>query len=244
MIKNFYFSKKYMYKRILLKLSGEALASNDGSSIGKEQLEHYCNEIADAYSMGVQVAIVIGGGNIFRGIQGINSGFSRLQGDYMGMMATVINSLALQEMLLQYKISSKILSAVAIDKICEKFYFRNAIQLLEQNKVIILSAGTGNPLFTTDSAAALRAIEIGADVLLKGTKVDGVYTDDPFTNPNAKKYENISYDEAFAKKLKVLDLTAYTLCMENKLPIIVYDATKKGNLKKLLKGEKIGTLIS
>lgn len=233
-----------MYKRILLKLSGEALASKDGSNIGKEQLKHYCNEIADAYSMGVQVAIVIGGGNIFRGIQGINSGFSRLQGDYMGMMATVINSLALQEMLLQYKISSKILSAVAIDKICEKFYFRNAIQLLEQNKVIILSAGTGNPLFTTDSAAALRAIEIGADVLLKGTKVDGVYTDDPFTNPNAKKYENISYDEAFTKKLKVLDLTAYTLCMENKLPIIVYDATKKGNLKKLLKGEKIGTLIS
>jgi uridylate kinase len=233
-----------MYKRILLKLSGEALASKDGSNIGKEQLKHYCNEIADAYSMGVQVAIVIGGGNIFRGIQGINSGFSRLQGDYMGMMATVINSLALQEMLLQYKISSKILSAVAIDKICEKFYFRNAIQLLEQNKVIILSAGTGNPLFTTDSAAALRAIEIGADVLLKGTKVDGVYTDDPFTNPNAKKYENISYDEAFTKKLKVLDLTAYTLCMENKLPIIVYDATKKGNLKKLLNGEKIGTLIS
>lgn len=233
-----------MYKRILLKLSGEALASKDGSNIGKEQLKHYCNEIADAYSMGVQVAIVIGGGNIFRGIQGINSGFSRLQGDYMGMMATVINSLALQEMLLQYKISSKILSAVAIDEICEKFYFRNAIQLLEQNKVIILSAGTGNPLFTTDSAAALRAIEIGADVLLKGTKVDGVYTDDPFTNPNAKKYENISYDEAFEKKLKVLDLTAYTLCMENKLPIIVYDATKKGNLKKVLIGEKIGTLIS
>ena len=233
-----------MYKRILLKLSGEALASKDGSNIGKEQLKHYCNEIADAYSMGVQVAIVIGGGNIFRGIQGINSGFSRLQGDYMGMMATVINSLALQEMLLQYKISSKILSAVAIDEICEKFYFRNAVELLEQNKVIILSAGTGNPLFTTDSAAALRAIEIGADVLLKGTKVDGVYTDDPFTNPNAKKYENISYDEAFAKKLKVLDLTAYTLCMENKLPIIVYDATKKGNLKKLLNGEKIGTLIS
>jgi uridylate kinase len=233
-----------MYKRILLKLSGEALASKDGSSIGIEQLEHYCNEIADAYSMKVQVAIVIGGGNIFRGIQGINSGFSRLQGDYMGMMATVINSLALQEMLVQYNISSKIFGAISIENICEKFYFKNAIELLEQNKVIILSGGTGNPLFTTDSAAALRAIEIGADVLLKGTKVDGVYTEDPLKNPNAKKYENISYDEAFEKKLKVLDLTAYTLCMENKLPIIVYDATKKGNLKKVLNGEKIGTLIS
>ncbi|HPU47198.1 MAG TPA: UMP kinase [Bacteroidales bacterium] len=233
-----------MYKRILLKLSGEALASKDGSSIGIEQLEHYCNEIADAYSMKVQVAIVIGGGNIFRGIQGINSGFSRLQGDYMGMMATVINSLALQEMLVQYNISSKIFGAISIENICEKFYFKNAIELLEQNKVIILSGGTGNPLFTTDSAAALRAIEIGADVLLKGTKVDGVYTEDPLKNPNAKKYENISYDEAFEKKLKVLDLTAYTLCMENKLPIIVYDATKKGNLKKVLIGEKIGTLIS
>lgn len=233
-----------MYKRILLKLSGEALASKDGSSIGIEQLEHYSNEIADAYSMGVQVAIVIGGGNIFRGIQGINSGFSRLQGDYMGMMATVINSLALQEMLVQYNISSKIFGAISIENICEKFYFKNAIELLEQNKVIILSGGTGNPLFTTDSAAALRAIEIGADVLLKGTKVDGVYTEDPLKNPNAKKYENISYDEAFEKKLKVLDLTAYTLCMENKLPIIVYDATKKGNLKKVLIGEKIGTLIS
>lgn len=233
-----------MYKRILLKLSGEALASKDVSSIGIEQLEHYCNEIADAYSMKVQVAIVIGGGNIFRGIQGINSGFSRLQGDYMGMMATVINSLALQEMLVQYNISSKIFGAISIENICEKFYFRNAIELLEQNKVIILSGGTGNPLFTTDSAAALRAIEIGADVLLKGTKVDGVYTEDPLKNPNAKKYENISYDEAFEKKLKVLDLTAYTLCMENKLPIIVYDATKKGNLKKVLIGEKIGTLIS
>lgn len=232
-----------MYKRILLKLSGEALSNSNGNSIGLDQLDHYCNEIADAYAMGVQVAIVIGGGNIFRGIQGINSGFSRLQGDYMGMMATVINSLALEEMLLQYNISSKILGAIAIDNICEKFYFKNAIKLLEQNKVIILSGGTGNPLFTTDSAAALRAIEIGADVLLKGTKVDGVYTDDPNKNPNAKKYDHLSYDEAFEKKLKVLDLTAYTLCMENKLPIIVYDATKKGNLKKVLNNEKIGTII-
>lgn len=232
-----------MYKRILLKLSGEALSNSNGNSIGLDQLDHYCNEIADAYAMGVQVAIVIGGGNIFRGIQGINGGFSRLQGDYMGMMATVINSLALEEMLLQYNISSKILGAIAIDNICEKFYFKNAIKLLEQNKVIILSGGTGNPLFTTDSAAALRAIEIGADVLLKGTKVDGVYTDDPNKNPNAKKYDHLSYDEAFEKKLKVLDLTAYTLCMENKLPIIVYDATKKGNLKKVLNNEKIGTII-
>lgn len=232
-----------MYKRILLKLSGEALSNSNGNSIGLDQLDHYCNEIADAYAMGVQVAIVIGGGNIFRGIQGINSGFSRLQGDYMGMMATVINSLALEEMLLQYNISSKILGAIAIDNICEKFYFKNAIKLLEQNKVIILSGGTGNPLFTTDSAAALRSIEIGADVLLKGTKVDGVYTDDPNKNPNAKKYDHLSYDEAFEKKLKVLDLTAYTLCMENKLPIIVYDATKKGNLKKVLNNEKIGTII-
>lgn len=232
-----------MYKRILLKLSGEALSNSNGNSIGLDQLDHYCNEIADAYAMGVQVAIVIGGGNIFRGIQGINNGFSRLQGDYMGMMATVINSLALEEMLLQYNISSKILGAIAIDNICEKFYFKNAIKLLEQNKVIILSGGTGNPLFTTDSAAALRAIEIGADVLLKGTKVDGVYTDDPNKNPNAKKYDHLSYDEAFEKKLKVLDLTAYTLCMENKLPIIVYDATKKGNLKKVLNNEKIGTII-
>lgn len=232
-----------MYKRILLKLSGEALSNSNGNSIGLDQLDHYCNEIADAYAMGVQVAIVIGGGNIFRGIQGINNGFSRLQGDYMGMMATVINSLALEEMLLQYNISSKIFGAISIENICEKFYFRNAIKLLEQNKVIILSGGTGNPLFTTDSAAALRAIEIGADVLLKGTKVDGVYTDDPNKNPNAKKYDHLSYDEAFEKKLKVLDLTAYTLCMENKLPIIVYDATKKGNLKKVLNNEKIGTII-
>jgi uridylate kinase len=232
-----------MYKRILLKLSGEALSNNDGNSIGIDQLDHYCNEIADAYAMGVQVAIVIGGGNIFRGVQGINSRFSRLQGDYMGMLATIINSLALEEMLLQYNISSKILGAIAIDNVCEKFYFKNAVELLEQNKVIILSGGTGNPLFTTDSAAALRAIEIGAEVLLKGTKVDGVYTDDPNKNPNAKKYDHLSYDEAFEKKLKVLDLTAYTLCMENRLPIIVYNATKKGNLKKILNNEKIGTII-
>ena len=233
-----------MIKRVLVKFSGEALAGTEGYGIDTKILDYIAEEIKTLVEYGVEVAIVIGGGNIFRGMDGEGSGIERVQGDYMGMMATVINSLALQEMLLQYKISSKILSAVAIDKICEKFYFRNAVELLEQNKVIILSAGTGNPLFTTDSAAALRAIEIGADVLLKGTKVDGVYTDDPFTNPNAKKYENISYDEAFAKKLKVLDLTAYTLCMENKLPIIVYDATKKGNLKKLLNGEKIGTLIS
>ncbi|HHW59655.1 MAG: UMP kinase [Bacteroidales bacterium] len=232
-----------MYKRILLKLSGEALIDQDGNSIGINQLEHYCSEISDAYKSGVQIAIVIGGGNIFRGIQGAKRGFSRIQGDYMGMMATIINSLALEEMLLEYNIPSTILGAIEIDNICKKFYFKKAIDLLENNKVIILSGGTGNPLFTTDSAAALRAIEINADILLKGTKVDGVYTEDPFKNPNAQKYEYLSLDEAFEKKLKILDLTAYTLCMENNLPIIVYDATKKGNLKKILEGEKIGTLI-
>ncbi len=230
-------------KRILLKLSGESLQGDDSYGINYAAVQHYAQEVAVAVQMGKQVGIVIGGGNIFRGMQGAANGFSRVQGDYMGMMATVINSMALQTLLADLAIKSKILTGVAIEGVAEKAHFRKAVEYLEEGYVVIFGGGTGSPFFTTDSAAALRAAEIGADLLLKGTRVDGVYTADPEKDPKATKYQNLSFNEVIEKRLKVMDLTAFTLCQENSIPIYVYCADDAGNLEKVLKGETIGTLI-
>jgi uridylate kinase len=230
--------------RILLKLSGEALEGRQGYGIDPERLAEYAAEIRQVSGKKIQVAIVIGGGNIFRGLSGTDGGVDRVQGDYMGMLATVINSMALQSALEKEGVKVKILSGIAIDPLCEKMSRRRAIKCLERGEVVIIAGGTGNPYFTTDSAAALRAVEIGADALLKGTRVDGVYTADPEKDPNAVKYDTLSFSEAYEKKLKIMDLTAFTLCRENNIPIIVFDMNVKGNLGKLLGGEKIGTIVS
>ncbi len=231
------------YKRILLKLSGEALMGNQQYGIDPAKLTDYVEEIRSVVAEKVQVAIVIGGGNIFRGIQGTKEGFDRVQGDYMGMMATIINSMAIQGALEQAGVKSKILSGLAIEPICEAMSRREAIRLLEEGYVVIIGGGTGNPYFTTDSAAALRALEIQADAILKGTRVDGVYSADPEKDPAATKYSTLTFCEAYDKGLKIMDLTAFTLCKENNLPIIVFDMNAKGNLKKLMSGEEIGTVI-
>ncbi|MCX6230781.1 MAG: UMP kinase [Bacteroidetes bacterium] len=231
------------YKRILLKLSGESLMGNQSYGIDPLMLQKYTNDIKSIVEDGVQVAIVIGGGNIFRGLQGAAKGMDRVQGDYMGMLATVINSMALQGELKKNKIKTTLLSGIAIESICKAMSRSKAIENLEKGNVVIISGGTGNPFFTTDTAAALRAVEIEADVLLKGTRVDGVYTADPEKDPTAVKFENISFDEVYEKGLNIMDLTAFTLCKENKLPIIVFDMNKEGNLKKVVNGEKIGTLV-
>jgi uridylate kinase len=230
-------------KRILLKLSGEALQGEQQFGIDPERLMGYANEIKAAVDAKVQVAIVIGGGNFFRGLQGTTGGTDRIQGDYMGMLATVINSMALQDALTRLKISSKILSGIAIDPVCERMSSTKAIEYLENGVVAIIAGGTGNPYFTTDSASALRALEIKADAILKGTRVDGVYSADPEKDPNAVKYDSITFDEAYEKGLKIMDLTAFTLCRENNLPIIVFNMNIKGNLAKILKGDKIGTIV-
>ena len=232
------------YKRILLKLSGEALMGEKQYGIDPGRMEQYIQDISEAHKMGVQIGIVIGGGNIFRGMSGAEQGFDRIQGDYMGMLATVINSLALQSTLKSHNIESKVFSGIAIDPIAESMTSRKAISNLEEGKIVIISGGTGNPFFTTDTASALRALEIKADAILKGTRVDGVYTDNPEKNPEAKKYDTISYDEAIEKNLRVMDQTAFSLCKENKLPIVVFNMNTKGNLQKLLKGEKLGTLVT
>jgi uridylate kinase len=233
-----------MYKRILLKLSGESLASAAGHGIDVDMLNAYVSEIQSVYEKGVEVAIVLGGGNIFRGLQGSGQGFDRVQGDYMGMLATVINSLALKSALENAGIKSVVLSGLAIDPLCERMSRERAIQYIQQGYVVIISGGTGNPFFTTDSAAALRAVEIKADVLLKGTRVDGVYTADPEKDPSAVKFNEITFDEAYQKNLRVMDLTAFTLCRENKIPVIVFDVNKKGNLHEILvDGRNNGTLI-
>ncbi|MFP4289122.1 MAG: UMP kinase [Bacteroidales bacterium] len=232
------------YKRILLKLSGESLAAKDGYGIGAEMLEAYVNEIASVYQHKTEIAIVLGGGNIFRGLSGSDQGFDRVQGDYMGMLATVINSLALQSALQNAGIPSVVLSGLAIDPLCEKMSRQRAIDYIEKGFVTIIAGGTGNPYFTTDSAAALRAIEIKADVLLKGTRVDGIYTADPEKDPNAVKFDQITFEEAYSKNLKIMDLTAFTLCRENNIPLIVFDVNKKGNLKEILiEGKSNGTLV-
>ncbi|MBX7202676.1 MAG: UMP kinase [Bacteroidia bacterium] len=231
------------YTRILLKLSGEALMGEKNFGIDHQRLLQYANEIKEASNSGVQVAIVIGGGNIFRGIQAAEGGMDRVQGDYMGMLATVINSMALQSALEGIGVQTRLQSAINMEQICEPFIRRKAVRHLEKGRVVIFGAGTGNPYFTTDTAATLRAIEIEADVILKGTRVDGIYSADPEKDPSAVKYERVSFTEVYEKGLNVMDMTAFTLCKDNKLPIIVFDMNHAGNLKKLLSGEKVGTLV-
>lgn len=231
------------YNRILLKLSGEALMGKKHYGIDPNTLTTYCTEIARVVEKGIQTAIVIGGGNIFRGLQGAAEGFDRVQGDYMGMLATVINSMALQAELEKQGVKVKLLSGLPIDRIAESTSGRKAIEYLEKGYVVVIAGGTGNPFFTTDSASALRAVEIHADVLLKGTRVDGVYTADPEKDPNAVKFDTLSFDEAYEKNLKIMDMTAFTLCKENDLPIVVFDMNTTGNLLKVLEGAAIGTLV-
>ena len=232
------------YKRILLKLSGEALNGGDKSQIiNSDILSQYAVEIKAVVDAGCEVAIVIGGGNIFRGASS-NSGIEREQGDYMGMMATVINGMAIQSALEKAGLHTRLLSAIKVEQVAEPFIRRRAIRHLEKGRVVILGAGTGNPYFSTDSGGALRANELGVDLLLKGTSVDGVYTADPRKDPTATRYKQISYDEAISKNLKIMDLTAFALCKENKMPIVVFDMNQHGNLMRVVTGEDIGTLVS
>lgn len=231
------------YKRILLKLSGESLMGEQEYGISPEMLSQYASEIKQAKELGAEIAIVIGGGNIFRGLQGAAKGMDRVQGDYMGMMATIINSMALQSELEQQGVATELLSGLAIEPICKETSRRRMISSLKEGKVVIIAGGTGNPYFTTDTASTLRAIEMKADVILKGTRVDGVYTSDPEKDPTATKYSTLTYDEALSKKLKIMDLTAFALCQENKMPIYVFDMNTKGNLQKVVKGEHIGTIV-
>ena len=232
------------YKRILLKLSGESLMGKKQFGIDNELLSQYASEIKEIVGMGVEVAIVIGGGNIFRGLQAAEGGMDRVQGDYMGMLATVINSMALQSALEGKKVSTRLQSAIKMEAICEPFIRRRAVRHLEKGRVVIFGAGTGNPYFTTDTAASLRAIEIEADVILKGTRVDGIYTADPEKDKNAIRYSTIKFSEVYEKNLQVMDMTAFTLCQENNLPIIVFDINDKTNLKKIVQGRSVGTLVS
>ncbi|HOZ39792.1 MAG: UMP kinase [Flavobacteriales bacterium] len=230
------------YKRILLKLSGESLMGNKSYGIDNERLNQYAEEIVAIAQSGVQVAVVIGGGNIYRGMQA-EGAIDRVQGDHMGMLATVINSLALQSALEAKGYKTRLLTAIKMEQIAEPFIRRRAVRHLEKGRIVIFGAGTGNPYFTTDTAASLRAIEIEADVILKGTRVDGIYTADPEKDSSATKYERISFDEVYAKGLNVMDMTAFTLCKENNLPIIVFDMNKPGNLGRLVAGERVGTLV-
>lgn len=232
------------YKRILLKLSGEALIGKGDFGIDPKQIMEYIQQVKDiVLAEKVQVAIVIGGGNIFRGMQGEGMGIDRASGDYMGMLATVMNGIALQNTLEKVGLETRLMSSIEMNKVCEPYIRRRAIRHLENGRVVILAAGTGNPFFTTDSAAALRAVEIKADVILKGTRVDGVYTADPEKDKNAQKFDTISFDEVLTRKLGVMDTTAFTLCQENNIPIIVFDINEIGNLRKIVQGETIGTLV-
>jgi uridylate kinase len=232
------------YKRILLKLSGEALMGDKAFGLDTQRLADYAAEIKAVVEQGVQLGIVIGGGNIFRGLKGAGEGMDRVQADHMGMLATVINGLALQSTLEMVGVQTRLQSAIEMDKVCEPFIRRRAVRHLEKGRVVIFAAGTGNPYFTTDTGATLRAIEIQADVILKGTRVDGIYTADPEKDTTAMKYDTISFKEVFEKGLNVMDLTAFTLSNENKLPIIVFDMNKPGNLLKLVQGENVGTLVT
>lgn len=232
-----------IYKRILLKLSGESLMGEKQYGIDENRLTEYASQIAEIAAMGVQVGIVIGGGNIFRGLSGTSKGVDRVLGDQMGMLATVINGLALNSALQSASVKSKVLTAIRMEPVGEFYSKQKAIAALESGEVVILSAGTGNPFFTTDTGSSLRAIEIEADVMLKGTRVDGVYTADPEKDPNAVKFDEITYDEIYNRNLKVMDLTATTMCKENNMPIYVFDMDTPGNLKKVMLGEKIGTLV-
>lgn len=231
------------YKRILLKLSGESLMGSKSYGIDSERLNQYAEEIVAIANQGVQVAVVIGGGNIYRGMQA-EGAIDRVQGDHMGMLATVINSLALQSALEAKQYKTRLLTAIKMEQIAEPFIRRRAVRHLEKGRIVIFGAGTGNPYFTTDTAASLRAIEIEADVILKGTRVDGIYTADPEKDKNATKYDRVSFDEVYKMGLNVMDMTAFTLCKENNLPIIVFDMNKPGNLGRLMAGEPVGTLVT
>ena len=231
------------YTRILLKLSGESLMGDKAFGIDNDRLASYASQIKEIQDGGVQVAIVIGGGNIFRGVQAEQGGMDRTHGDYMGMLATMINSMALQAALESKGVQTRLQSAIEMKEISEPFVRKKAVRHLEKGRVVIFGAGTGNPYFTTDSAASLRAIEINAEVILKGTRVDGIYSEDPEKNPEARKFDEISFDDVYGKGLKVMDMTAFTLCKENDLPIIVFDMDTPGTLKKVVSGEQIGTLV-
>ncbi len=231
------------YKRVLLKLSGEALMGEQGLGIDPQVVENIASEIKEVNGMGVEMGIVIGGGNIFRGLSASARGMDRVSADYMGMLATVINAMALQDFLERSDVFTRVLTAINMEEIAEPFIRRRAIRHLEKGRVVIFAAGTGNPYFTTDTAASLRAVEIEADVVLKGTKVDGVYDSDPKQNPNAKKFDELSYLEVVKRRLQVMDSTAVTLCMDNKLPIIVFNLKERGYLKRIIQGEKLGTKI-
>ena len=231
------------YKRILLKLSGEALMGERVFGIDPDRIKAYAEDIKDIVALGAEVAIVIGGGNIFRGLSAVGQGFDRVQGDHMGMLATVINGLALQSVMEEMGLHTRVQSAIEMDKVAEPFIRRRAIRHLEKGRVVIFSGGTGNPYFTTDTAATLRAIEVEAEVILKGTRVDGIYSADPEKDSSATKYNSLSFQEVHEKGLKIMDMTAFTLSQENELPIIVFDMNTPGNVKKILMGEEIGTLV-
>lgn len=232
------------YKRVLLKLSGESLMGEKGYGISPESLTHYSEEISELVKTGVELAIVIGGGNIFRGLDAAGSSIERVQGDYMGMLATIINGLALQSSLEKKGHFTRLVSAIEMERICEPYIRRRVVRHLEKGRIIIFAAGTGNPYFTTDTASALRAVEIEADVILKGTRVDGIYSADPEKDSSATKYDQVSFQEVYEKNLNIMDMTAFTLCKENKLPIIVFDINKTGNLAKIVQGESIGTIVT
>jgi uridylate kinase len=231
------------YKRILLKLSGESLMGDKSYGMDPMVIEQYAREIKNITRLGVEVAVVIGGGNIYRGMNEKDTGIERAHGDYMGMLATVINGMAMQAMLEKVGVFTRLQSAIKMEQIAEPYIRRRAIRHLEKGRVVIFGAGTGNPYFTTDTAGSLRAIEIQADVILKGTRVDGIYTADPEKDPTATKYDSITFQECISNNLRVMDMTAFTLCMENKLPIIVFDMNKPGNLEKVVLGEHVGTLV-
>jgi uridylate kinase len=236
-------SKTPKYGRVLLKLSGEALGGQTGVSICPEAVQNMARQIGEVRELGVQVVVVVGGGNIFRGLSGSERGIERATGDYMGMLATIINALALQDALEKLGIATRVQSAITMAQVAEPFIRRRAVRHLEKGRVVIFGGGTGNPYFSTDTAAALRANEIGAEVILKATKVDGIYDSDPKKNPHAKRFSQISYLEALQKQLKVMDSTAFSLCMDNKLPIIVFDLFRPHNLRRVVLGEKVGTLV-
>ena len=232
------------YKRVLLKLSGEALMGSQQYGIDPQRLGEYADEIIEAAKAGVQIGIVIGGGNIYRGLQGASKGMDRIQGDYMGMLATVINSMAMQSTLQGKGQKATLLSGLYIDRIADTMSSAKAIRLLEEGHIVVMGAGTGNPFFTTDTGSALRAVEIKADIILKGTRVDGIYTADPEKDPTATKFSHLTYDEAYQRNLKVMDMTAFTMCKENDMPMYVFDMNTRGNLMKVLRGEHIGTLVT
>jgi uridylate kinase len=236
--------KRPKYRRILLKLSGEALGGDEGIGICGQAVQRMAEQIREVRELGVQVVVVVGGGNIFRGLSGTQRGIERATGDYMGMLATVINALALQDSLEKLGVATRVQSAITMSQIAEPFIRRRAVRHMEKGRVVIFGGGTGNPFFSTDTAAALRANEIGADVILKATKVDGIYDSDPKKNPTAKRFAKISYLEALQKQLKVMDSTAFSLCMDNKMPIIVFDLFTPHNLKKVVLGAKVGTIVS